>query len=317
MGCGPAAAVHDRGMWPGLRPYYWWIILVALMASNLPGQPAATAAQGAEDGRILRGILETVLPFAPDKDSLELTFSPRFGDLIRRDHMRLPTGLRYGLSRDWEVSGEAEVYFAHGLGDVKFFEKTGVAGLNLGTKYRLRERFWRGWDTGLGLEHFEPIGRPPPDVSDGRRHLHYYATFSRQLEGPRDLRVFWSLGTHHRSSPTGPVSVETRELGNHWAALGGGFIWKRGVRHYTFEAIVESTRGIGTDENDVLTLRPGIVWLLSPQETADTRKRVAVGFTPRIRFGPEGITTGANVRVYATFDFKRWWRNTTRGKPAQ
>lgn len=292
------------------------IMLVTVLTGRLSGQPAATAAQGAEDGQYLRGILETVLPFAPEKNSLDLTFRPRFGDLIRRDHVRLPTGIRYGLSRDWEVSGEADVYFAHGLGDVKFFEKTGVAGVNLGTKYRLRDRFWPGWDTGLGLEYFEPLGRPPQDVSDGRQHLHYYATFARQLEGPRDLRVFWSLGTHHRSSPTGPVSTETRELGNNWAALGGGFIWKRGVRHYTFEAIVESTRWIGADENDVLTLRPGIIWLLSPRETADTRKRVAVGFTPRIRFGPEGITTGANVRVYATFDFKRWWRNTTRGKPA-
>ncbi len=276
-------------------------------------EPPVPPAEAVDDELRLSGVFESALPGTEKKNRLKLILRPRLGDLHRRDHVRMPIGLRYGLTERWEVTGTAETYFAHGLADEAAFNHAGIASLHFGTKYRIGERLWSRWDAAVGFDHVEPVGSPPADVSDRVRHMSYFVTFSRHLDSRPDVRVFWGVSAHHPSALRGPQVLDDNELGDDSVALTGGFVWNRGALHYTFEAVLASTRWIGDLERDVLTLRPGIVWLVPSRYMWNARSQWTVGMGPTVSIGPEGTDVGASAKVRASFDFKRWWRQTFGG----
>jgi hypothetical protein len=80
------------------------------------------------------------------KNRLKLIIHPHFGDLHRRDYLRMPLGLRYGLTQNWEITGEVEAFFAHGLGDIPFFHQEGHSPVTTST----RNTAWASGSGGAG-----------------------------------------------------------------------------------------------------------------------------------------------------------------------
>lgn len=287
--------------------------LAVLVSAVVLAQEPPVETKVSDDDLRLRGVFDTALPGTEQKNRLKLIVHPHFGDLHRKDYLRTPVGLRYGLSKRWEVTGEVEMYFSHGLGDEQFFERKGFSNYHFGTKYHIGEKFWRGWDTGVGLDYLTPNGNPPPDITDGLRHMSYFATFSRYLETRKEIRFFWGLSSDNVTTTGLPVTLDDNDLGDDSLSINAGFVWQRPKLTYTFETTVASTRFVGENHRDVITFRPGVVWPLPKRYTFNSRGQWLLGVAPRVSVGPDGAVFAVNVKLRGSFDIKRWLRGKLLG----
>jgi hypothetical protein len=279
-------------------------------------EPPAPAPKVSDDELRIRGIFESALPGVEKKNRLKLIIHPHFGDLHRKDYLRAPLGLRYGLTSRWEVTGEVEAYFAHGLGDEPFFDRKGFSSYHVGTKYRIGEKFWPGWDTGVGLDYITPNGNPPADITDGLRHMSYFTTFSRQLEANKDIRFFWGVSADNVTRTGLPLTLDDNDLGDDSLSANAGIVWQRPKLTYTFETTVATTRLMGDNHRDVVTFRPGIVWPLPKRYTFNARGLWLLGIAPRVSLGPDGSVFGLSMKLRGSFDLKRWLRGKAQAAPA-
>src|SRR5262245_61103030 len=142
--------------------YVMWSVVSGLFLAPLTwGQPSSNTAT--DDELRIRGIFNSALPGTEQKHSLRLILHPHFGDVHQRDHLRIPFGLRYGVTERLEVMGETEAYFAHGFGHEAAFSHYGLSALHFGTKYQLGKV--QDWDAAIGFDYTRPLGNPPTDVT--------------------------------------------------------------------------------------------------------------------------------------------------------
>ncbi len=297
-----------------LTPHRLLSILFAclLAAVIVPGLTAAEADEDDDkvsDGDMqIEGVFNSALPGTEKKNRLKLLFRPHFGDFHRKDYLRVPLALRYGLTDHWDITGGMEGYFAHGLGDVNWMEEYGFSAARFSTKYRLGRRFWSHWDMGLGIDFITPVSDPPGDVSDGLRHFAYHVSFSRELETLEGWRIFWGVGADDVTTTGRPVALEKNDLGDDSVSLSGGFVWQRTGHSYTFEMSYATTRLTGARDRDVVTIRPGIIWKLPKKYTFNARGDWFLGVSTKVSQGTDGFDYGISGKLRASFDFKKWWR---------
>ncbi|WP_438479146.1 hypothetical protein [Oleiharenicola lentus] len=262
-----------------------------------------------DDDLRIRGIFNSNLPGTEKKHSLRFIFHPHLGDLINEDYLRTPMGARYGITQQWEVSGEVETYFSHGLGDEKFFDRFGFSQVRFGTKYRFAKPLFADWETATGMDFSSPVGSPPAKVNDGLEHLMPFVTFARPLDGHPNVRVFWGLGADLVDRSSVPGQLRKNQLSDDSLNLTTGVVWKRGIMNYTLETNYATTRGIGQVDEDVFTVRPGFVWEVPEKYTKGyLGGRWLVGLGLRASFGEDGTDLGASAKVRVNFDFKKLLR---------
>lgn len=261
-----------------------------------------------DDDLRLPGIFQSLLPFTEGKYALKLTLRPHFGDLSKRDFLRTPIGLRYGLSDHWEVSAEAETYFAHGIGDKSFFDDSGLAGLRLATKYKFTRLWFERWATAVGVEYIRPLNDPPPQITDGFQHVQPFITFARPLVSYPGARVFWGLSADLLNPTRIQGEMTKNPLGDDTVTFNTGIVWERHPFIYTFETAVSTTRLLGDIDEEFITVRPGVVWRVPSKYTFDSKAEWLLGLGLRGQYGPEGADFGLSARVKVNFDFKRWLR---------
>lgn len=312
---GPSAMPRIRAgaaVAPSIAPAARLFVMIGLCL--VPRERAASAAATDDELRI-HGVFDSALPGTERKNSLRLIFHPHFGDLTQRDHLRVPFGLRYGLTEALEVTAEAEGFLSHGFGDVAAFRHVGLSALHFGTKYRLGKFWLTDWDTAVGLDYTQPVGTPPTEITDGLKHIAPYVSFSRRLERAPDWRVFWSLGLDEVRLTRLPMSLRKNELGADAGTISGGFLRERGAMTYTLEAAWTSSRISGRFDHDVFTLRPGLVWVVPPRFTWGDSGRWLVGAGLRLSDGPDGFDVGVNAKLRVNFDFRRFWRKIVPREP--
>lgn len=272
-------------------------------------QARAAADEVADDDLRIKGIFNSNLPGTEKKHALRFIFHPHLGDLIDGDYLRTPVGARYGLTRHWEISAEVDAYFAHGLGERRFFEQSGFSQLRVGTKYELAKPLFSRWDTGFGVEFSSPLGSPPPDLNDGLEHLTPFVTFARPLVRHLGMRFFWGVGADLVDRSSIPGRLRKNELSDDALNFTTGLVWKKGTMNYTLEASYATTRGIGAVDEDAFTLRPGVVWEVPEKYTKGwLGGRWLLGLGLRTTFGEDGTDLGASAKVRVNFDFKKLLR---------
>ncbi len=278
------------------------LLLIPLLAPA--EEPAAKPAATDDDLRI-RGVFNSALPRTEKKHSLRLIVHPHLGDFIEKDHLRTELGIRYGLTSRWEATTEVDSYFSHGLKNQTFFEDSGFSAVHLGTKYQLGDPLHWGWETAVGVDWSRPIGTPPPEVTDGLRRIAPYLTFSRQLVEHPAWRVFFG-GVYEDLSPTGtPGILAKNQLNADNIGVSGGFLYTRGLVTYTFEAAYNTEHPTEDLGRDILTLRPGIVWVVPKRYTFGARGQWLLGLSLRLSHGHDGNDIGAGAKLRVNFDFKR------------
>ena len=261
------------------------------------------------------GIFNASLPGTERRNALRLIFHPHFGDLLNRDFLRIPLGVRYGLTSRLEVSAETTAYFAHGISGNSFADEAGFSDIRLGTKLNLGRTMWDEWDTAFGVDYVRPVGSPPMDITDGLQHLGPYVTFSRHLKDLPSMRIFWSVGVDLVGSSKIVGELQENQLGDDANLFTTGFVWDRGRAHLTLEANYGTTRLIGSGDRDIFTLRPGVVWELPPKWAPGGRGRWLVGAGVRATAGPDGTDFGASMKIRVDANLKNWWKNKFRSKP--
>ena len=280
---------------------------IAFASTLFGAEPVAT--KPTDDELRIRGVFDSALPGTERKNSLRLIVHPHFGDLHQRDYLRMPLGLRYGVNERWEVTGEVEAFFAHGIGKVPFFAREGFSNVHAGTKYQLGEALLKGWETAVGIDWTRPVGSPPLDLTDGLQHVAAFTSFSHRLERNRDWRVFWSVGYDDVTATSVPGQIRRNDLGDDAVSMSGGVLHERGPATYTLEATWASTRVVGRLNQDVFTVRPGVVWVLPARYTFGSKGRWLLGGGLRLSRGPDGFDAGVNAKLRVNFDFKRLFRS--------
>ncbi|MBL9199372.1 MAG: hypothetical protein JNL39_02650 [Opitutaceae bacterium] len=278
--------------------------LVGWLAFGAAGYGAVDAL--APDPR-LPGVFDTELTQTESPHHLRFILRPHFGDLVRHDHLRVPIGVRYGLGQTTEASAEAEAYVAHGLGAVKVGSRFGLAGLRLAAKQRLPAWAWFGENAvALGLSYRLPVGSPPEEITDGRRHLSPFVTVTRPVPGWPRLTGFASAAADF-TARTAFRGVRNRNtLLDDSLSLTSGLVWRGAGVTGTLETTF-ATNAFGAKENGtVVTVRPGMSWRLPNSRWLRPDGRWTVGLAPRVSFGPDGTDFGFGVKLRGDFDFRKW-----------
>jgi hypothetical protein len=292
-----------------MRSRYALCLLGGLLLGGLACADETPAVAGKEkpsdDDLQIKGVFNSVLPRTEKKNALRFIVHPHLGDLTKRDNIRTAMGFRYGLTRRWEATIEADSYFSHGLKGKSFFEDSGFSTLHLGTKYQLGDFLGLGWDTSVGLNWQQPLGSPPIDVTDGLRHTAPFVTASHNLKGSPGWRIFGGFGWDEVTQTTTRGALEKNELGDDSINFTSGVLYERGTMTYALEATYFTTRFTAQVNREVYAVRPSIVWVLPPKYTFGSKGKCLLGLGLRLSHGPDGNDVGLSAKLRVNFDFKR------------
>lgn len=283
--------------------------LAAAACLFVAGAVAQTApapdARGDDEIRI-REVFSSHLPDTMRKNLFRASIHPHFGDFNRHDYFRVSNTLRYGATDHLEVSAGVDAFVSHGIGDVGLFKEVGIMAAEFGAKYNLGHHVLRDWDASVGFEERIPAGSPPAELTDGLRHFTPYTSFSRRLESRPDIRIFWGVGADLVTKTRYVGVLDKNQLGDDSVNVSAGFVIDRNLLHYSFEALFATTRGIGDgSDDDVLTLRPGIIWEIPTWRDRHKRSGWLIGLAPKVSFGPDGTDFGLSAKLRLNVDLKK------------
>jgi hypothetical protein len=273
-------------------------------------QPAAPAESSSADGR--RPVLSRVtgiddLPQLDIPGTFKILLRPHFGDLVRRDYMRTETGLRWALNQNFDISGEASVYFTHGFGDTG--DGYGIGKVRLGSRYLLEDWPKFGYDTSLTLTMDAPVGHPPVDMTDG--HYHLTPSFLIQRQWRRNIRVttFTGLGLDLIDGSDIPGRFGTNQP--HEDSINGtvGGIYDAGQLKYTLTATYATTALFGDETDHFFYLTPGVQWYVPKRFTFNSKTQWIASFGIRTSWGPDGTDVSFRTRLRAEITFRQLMRN--------
>lgn len=253
----------------------------------------------------ISGLFDIELPRLDPPGTFRLTFNPRFGDLIKRDYMRVMGGVRWAVDDHLGFSVEAESYATHGLGGGT--STYGIGELHFGTKYLLPA--WPGerYETSLGLNIDVPTGSPPLDLTDGNNHFIPSLTVQRRCERWPRLTLFTGLSADVlvdssvetiRGDPGNTPTEDT------WSVTTGG-IYDMGQLKWTLQAIYTTTTFIDSNQQHYFTVRPSVLWFVPKRYLFNTKTQWIVGFGARSTWGPAGYEFSTSNRVRAEITFRQ------------
>lgn len=276
----------------------------------LPTAAAQTAAPEREKkaepttlfGWRIGGLFDVDLPRFDPPGTFRLQFNPRFGDLIRRDYIRVPTGVRWAYNDRTEFYAEAEAFAAHGLAN-NTSDGYGIGELRFGARYLYRHFPWRDYETSVGLNLEFPVGNPPRDLTDGRNHYSPYFVTQRRLRLHPKWTVFTGLSADFvADSAYAPLNLGVNATKDHSVSLNSGAIYDLGAVKWTLQTTYTTTALAGVDEH-FFTIRPSVLWWVPRKYTLNSKTQWIVGFGVRSTWGPDGyeFSTGTRVRAEITF----------------
>ena len=283
------------------------ILLLALGLAGLPGwtqtQPAPESPVGPEPRHFfarINGLFSGDLPQLDPPGTMRLIFRPHFGDLTRRDYLRIDTGLRWALDEDFELNGGAAVFFNHGLGDSAGY---GVGKLRFGSKYVIEHWPRPSEETSLGLNLDLPVGHPPLDMTDG--HNHVTPTIVMQHFWPRAPRLttFAGLGLDVVSDSSVRGIFGTNQPHDDTISFTAGGVYDAGQLKWTLTGIFATSALITKNTERYFLLQPGVLWYVPRKFTFHSKTQWILGLNANTSWGPDGfdLSLGSRVRAEITF----------------
>lgn len=280
-----------------------------------PGQgifPAILPFAYGDDELLIPEIFQSHLPKTLEKYAVRLAVNPHIGDVERKNHLRLSTSLRYGLTENWEINAASDLYFSHGYGEIRAFENYGAANLRVGSKINLGEPLFAGWKIGAGFDYLFPTGRPPAELTDGLRHFMPYVTFSHRLESYPRIRIFGGIRMDKITRTDIPGEFGKNAFRESSAGITGGWVIDHKNWHYTMEVSYDTTRWMGNSSVDVYTIRPGVLWEIPKRNNREVKSNWVIGLAVKSTFGPGGTSLGASFRLRYSRDLKDLFRPKAR-----
>lgn len=273
--------------------------------SNLVPTLFAIPSEGiGEDELKVNGIFDSILPITAPRNSFRMILHPHLGDFHRHDSIRLPVGMRYGLTDKWEATAEVETFVSHGFGDLAWGEDFGLSGVRIGTRYRGRFFPNYEWDQVSGFDFSFPAWETPEELTDGLSHFRPFMNFARRLEDRPSTLVFWGVGLD--------LADDTRFSGVHLKnalddsannfTLGG--VWEHDRYAVTLECNYATTRMLGDEDRDLLTLKPGVIFKVPRGFSDDSRDDWIIGLGLRLDYGEDGLDVGVSAKLRINLNLK-------------
>ncbi len=290
--------------------------LVFARAQSEPAPSIATPQESQPLTSRIRGLFDFDLPNLDAPGTIKLTLHPHFGDLVRRDYMRIDAGFRWAINDRFEISPEAGVYFNHGFRGSD--SGNGISELRLGSKYVLRGWPKPDFETSVFVNLEAPVGRPPVDITDGLDH--FAPGFLVQHHASRNPRLTTFSGAGFdlvaESDVIGtPAFNQPRD---HSVNFTAGAIYDLGRVKWTLTATYMTTALIGDDDTEhFLHLRPSVLWYVPTKYTFNSKTQWILGLGARASWGPDGTKLSASNRVRAEITFRQFMDNVrSRVSPA-
>lgn len=282
----------------------------SLAAAPATGDPAKSDSENPEEFSRVRGLFDVDLPKTVPKNRIKFLLHPYFGDFLRRDYVRVPFGLRLGLTNHTEISAELESYLAHGL--KKPGAGYGLYAFHLGAKYE-----WLKWlkpavDASTGFNTTFPLSRPPVELTDGHNHFSPYVVFSKIWPTNPKFAPFLSLGTDLMWKSSVPGSFAKNQPHSASISAAPGFFYDLHTLKYTLVCAYTTTALIGREPTHFLSVNPSILWQLPPALTFHSKGRWIFGFGLKANFGPDGADLGAGAKLRGEFSLSRLFRPSPR-----
>jgi hypothetical protein len=261
----------------------------------------------------IRGLFDFDLPTIDPPGTMKLILHPHFGDLVRKDYMRVEGGVRWAINDHFEIRPEGTIYFTHGLGGGD--DGYGIGEVRLSSKYILR-----GWpnndmETSLTLNVEVPVGAPPVELTDGFNHfapgflVQHHASRNPKLTtfagAGLDLLTDSSIaGTPGRNQPLDDSMNFT-----------AGAIYDLGQVKWTLSATYATTALLGDSTEHFYYLRPSLLWYVPSKYTFNSKTQWIIGLGIRASYGPDGTELSIYNRVRAEITFRQVM-DKIRRKPA-
>ena len=292
-------------------------LLLGLAAAQGQTAPAGSPPPAQEPRPFLsgiRGLFDFDLPSIDPPGTVKLILHPHFGDLIRKDYMRVEGGFRWAINDHFEIRPEASIYFTHGLGGGN--DGYGVGELRLAGKYILRAWPDPDLETSLNLNVEVPVGDPPVDLTDGFNHIapgflvqHHasrYPKLTTFAGAGLDLITVSSIaGTPARNQPLDDSMNFT-----------AGAIYDLGQFKWTLTATYATTAGLGRTTEHFYYLRPNLLWFVPRKYTFNSKTQWILGMGIRASYGPDGTQISFYNRVRAEITFRQVLAKFRNRKPA-
>ncbi len=284
--------------------------LLLLAFGCLPSDSSAASAdqeaepsEGSDDNLNIRGVFDSTLPNTLSKYSFKVSLHPHFGDFQRHDSFRIPLDIRYGLTSRLELSLGAESFVDHGFGDKNWADDYGYSGWHFGAKYH--GRFFRDskWDQIVGFDFSTPAGTVPMDLTDGLEHFRPFMNFARPIEGERGSRVFWGLGLDLVRDSGFAGTERENDLADDSQSFTIGRVWEREQFNFTLETSVATTRLLGSNDRDLVTVKPAIIWKVPKRYTFNSKDNWLLGLGLRTEHGHDGFDVSVSVKLKVNLDF--------------
>jgi hypothetical protein len=307
-------------------------LLFTLLSGGLQAEREATGAEReAEEPRRTNGWVEVFpqvvhdelyylseffgvrLPETLGKYNLALNYNLKFGDFVRRDYLRFPVTLSYGVTERTDLLLGMTPFSPNPFrsGDDS---RWGPGLLRTGVRHNLERPLFGFHQTSLGLDVVMPLGRPPIELADHYGRLRPSITFSRNLERMPDTRFL--LGLVHDHSFSVPYRAENPAFfRTNVTEISPGLLYKPGnlgyLAEYTLRFLDEET---GDRIGHVYTV--GLLWDV-PEKYVPRflpgRWRVDVGY--RLTDEDErDLHHSVHTRVHVRFDFRQFMREVQKGR---
>jgi hypothetical protein len=259
----------------------------------------------------MRQVFDMVLPGELGDKSLVLDFEPKLGDFLRREFVRYPIELRYGVAKGWETYGGITPVSPNPFnGGVDHRWGPGMG--KLGIRHDLTVLHFFFDKIAVGAEVLTPLGKPPVQLIDHYVHLRPYITAARTLETFADTTFL--LGLSYDRSFNGPQreNIPSEVVRRHIWEVAPGLLYKPGqvgyFGQYTYRHLQEPDGTRLAHEG-----RAGVIWDLPLERSTKWglpgKWIIEAGLRATDEEGRK-LNVGADVRV-------RWKIDLRTGKPRQ
>ncbi|MGA1796989.1 MAG: hypothetical protein ACMUIL_14140 [bacterium] len=208
-----------------------------------------------EKTTLLEELLHMWLPKTREEDEIEITLNPRLDDIARRDYIRMPFRIRYGITGNLEMSFRLTNFLDNPFrGDTG----TGLSDIFLGTKYQWKRILKPYVDSATAFSVLIP-NDDRLGMTDGRTHYQPQLIFSKIL--PNRQTVQLSLAIHMDILSSHPNFNDIPEGDPAYNALGLflGAAYLKPSYNYSIEIFWITTEIDGGHENPVY-ISPGLFW---------------------------------------------------------
>lgn len=288
------------------------VVFLTLAASHAWAQTVSPPETGAANPRAeptklfsrINGLFNGDLPQLDLPGTYKLILRPRFGDLIRRDYMRVDTGMRWALNKKFELTSEASVFFTHGLGGSSE-DGYGIGRVRVGSKYIFEHWPLRNYETSLSLNIEVPTGRPPIDMTDGNHHFAPAFVVQHNWTSRPRVTTFGGVGLDILGRSNVPGTYGTNQPHDSSFSFTSGGLYDMGQIKWTMTGTFATTAAISDNSENFFYLQPGMLWYVPKKFTFRSKAQWIVGLSARTTWGPDGFDFGTNSRLRGEITFRQ------------